>query len=155
MLLWTNIKQKNLQICIDHAPSCIHFCKKKCTEEGVWLLYIFFHNHNYQGCTGKFIYKALILDNKQLLSNMIDREAAQVTYTTRNAFLTVSYIFCSNHPAILCIIAIASFIAIWRQHFWTKTWSSYVYRFLAKCYWLQIYNSQVLSYNSTSLFILQ
>ena len=44
-------------------------------QEGVWLLYIFFCNHNYQGGTGEFIYKALILGNKQLLSNMIDHEA--------------------------------------------------------------------------------
>ena len=29
------------------------------------------HNHNYQGGTGKFIYKALILYNKQFPSNMI------------------------------------------------------------------------------------
>ena len=70
------------------------------------MLYIFFHNHNYQGYIGKFIYKASILDNKQLLLNMIDREAAQVTYTTRNAFLTDSYIFCSNFLAILCIIVL-------------------------------------------------
>ena len=47
-----------------------------------------FHNHNYQEGTSKFINKALILDNKQLLSNMIDHEATQVPYTTRTAFLT-------------------------------------------------------------------
>ena len=75
MLLWTKIKEKNLQICVDHAPSCIQFCKKKRTQEKVWLLCIFFCNHNYQGTTGEFIYKALILGNKQLLSNMIDRKA--------------------------------------------------------------------------------
>ena len=57
MLLWTTIKQKNLQICIDHAPACIYFCKKKCIQERIWL-HISFHNHNYQGGTGKFIYKA-------------------------------------------------------------------------------------------------
>ena len=50
-------------------------CTKKHTQEGVWLLYIIFHNHNYQGGIGKLIYKALILGNKQLLSNMIDRKA--------------------------------------------------------------------------------
>ena len=44
-------------------------------QEGVWLLYIFFCNHNYQGDTGEFIYKASILANKQLLSNMMDCEA--------------------------------------------------------------------------------
>ena len=81
-------------------------------QEGVGWLYIFFQNHNYLGGTGKFIYKASIVDNRQLLSNMIDHEAAQVPYTTRNAFLADSYIFCSNHPAILCIIAIVSYIAI-------------------------------------------
>ena len=78
----------------------------------MWSLYIFFHNHNYQEGTGKFIYKASILGNKQLLSNMIDHKATQVPYTTRIAFLTDSYIFCSNFPAILYIIAIASYIAI-------------------------------------------
>ena len=43
-------------------------------QEGAWSLYIF-HNHNYQGATGRFIYKASILDNKQLLANMIDHKA--------------------------------------------------------------------------------
>ena len=73
-------------------------------------LYIFFHNHNYQGGTGKFIYKALTLDNKKLPSNMIEHEATQVPHTTRIAFLTDTYIFCSNFTATLCIIAIASYI---------------------------------------------
>ena len=72
--------QKNLQVSIDHFPSCIHFCKKKGTQEGEWSLYIFFHNHNCKGGTGKFIYRASILDSKQLLSNMIDYEATQVLY---------------------------------------------------------------------------
>ena len=92
--------------------SCIQFCKNKCTEEGAWSLHNFFHNYNYEGITGNFIYKALILDNKQLLSNMIDCKATQVPYTTRISFITDSYIFCSNFPAILCIIAIASYIAM-------------------------------------------
>ena len=52
-------------------PSCLHFCKKKRTQGGAWSLYIFLHNHNYQRGAGKFIYKALILDNKQLLLYMI------------------------------------------------------------------------------------
>ena len=39
------------------------------------LLCIFFCNHNYQGGIDEYVYKALILGNKQLLSNMIDREA--------------------------------------------------------------------------------
>ena len=81
-------------------------------QEGAWSLYIFFHNYNCQEGTGKFICKALILDNKQLLSNMIDCKAVQLPYTTRNTFLTHSYIFCSNHPAILCIIPITSCIAV-------------------------------------------
>ena len=34
MLLWTTIKQ-NSQICVNHAPSCIHFCKKKHTQKGM------------------------------------------------------------------------------------------------------------------------
>ena len=108
--MWTKIKQ-NLQIFVNHAPSCIHFCKKKCTQEGEWSLYIFFHNHNYQGGIGKFIYRALMLDNKQLLSNLIDCEATQVPYTTRIAFLVDNYTFCSNYPAILCIITMVSYIA--------------------------------------------
>ena len=56
-------------------------------------MYIFFHNHNYQGGTSEFIYKVLILDNKQLLSNTTDHEATQVPYTTRIAFLANSCIF--------------------------------------------------------------
>ena len=39
---------------------------------------VFFHNHNYQGDIGKFIYKASIIGNKQLLTNMIDCKATQV-----------------------------------------------------------------------------
>ena len=84
-------------------------------QERAKLLYIFFHNHNYQGGSGKFIYKASILDNKQLLSNIIDHKATQVPHTTRNAFLMHGYVFCSKHPTILCIIAIASYIAIWQN----------------------------------------
>ena len=53
-----------------------------------------------------------MLDNIQLLSNMVDRKATQVPFVTRIAFLADSYIFCSNFPVILCIIAIASYIAI-------------------------------------------
>ena len=45
----------NLQICIDHIP-CIHFCEKRHAQERVWSLHIFFHSHNCQGGTGKFIY---------------------------------------------------------------------------------------------------
>ena len=48
---------------------------EKHMQEGAWSMYIFFHNHSYQGDTGKFIYKASMLDNKQLLSNMIDYKA--------------------------------------------------------------------------------
>ena len=70
------------------------------------------HNHNYQGGTGKFIYKALIVDNKLLYSNMADRKATQVPYTTRISFFADSCIFCSNVQIILCIIAIASYIDI-------------------------------------------
>ena len=53
-------------------------------------MFIFLHNHNYQVDTGKFIYKALILDNKQLLSKTIYHKATQVSYTTRIAFFTDS-----------------------------------------------------------------
>ena len=77
-------------------------------QEGVWLLCIIFYIHNYQRGTGEFIYKASILGNKQLLSNVVDRKATQTSYTTRTAFLADSYIICLNYPAIICIIAIAS-----------------------------------------------
>ena len=69
------------------------------------MLCIFFCNHNYQEGTGGFIYKALILGNKQLLSNMIDHKTMQVPFTTRIAFLADTYIFYSNYPANLCIVA--------------------------------------------------
>ena len=39
----------------------------------------FLPNYNKQEGTGKFIYTPLILDNKQLLSNMNDRKATQVS----------------------------------------------------------------------------
>ena len=74
------------------------------------MLYIFFHNHNYKGGAGKFISKALILNNKQLISNMIDCEATQVLYTTRIAFLSDSYILYSNYPVTLYFVAKASYI---------------------------------------------
>ena len=146
MLPWTKIKQKNLQICIDHTPSCIYFCKKKRTQEGAWLLCIFFCNHNYQGGTDEFIYKASILSNKQLLLNMIDHETIKVPHTTRIAFLTNRYIFCSNYPAIFCIIVIASYIASQLAILLYKgstveqrlMQSSQLYRFLAKQQNLQI-----------------
>ena len=57
-----------------------------------------------QGGTGEFMYKASILGIKLFLSNMTDREATQVPNITWIAFLTDSYIFCLNYPAILCII---------------------------------------------------
>ena len=50
---------------------------------------------------------ALVLDNKWLLQNMIDRKATEVPYTARIFSLADNYIFCLNFPAILCIIAIA------------------------------------------------
>ena len=34
-----------MKICIEHTPSWVYFCEKKRTQEGVWLLYIFFCNH--------------------------------------------------------------------------------------------------------------
>ena len=36
-------------------------------QEGVWSLYISFQSHNTQAGTDKFVYKASILDEKQLL----------------------------------------------------------------------------------------
>ena len=73
-------------------------------QEEAWLLYIFFYNHNYQGGTGKFIYKALILDNKQLLSNMIDYKATQVPYTTRITFFADSYIFAQTSQPFFALL---------------------------------------------------
>ena len=87
----------------------MHICKFYClilvsliiviVEETV---YGFFDDHNYKGGSGKFICKALLLeDNKQLLLNMIDREC-----TTRIAFLADGYILLklpnhSLHSSIL------------------------------------------------------
>ena len=90
-------------------PLLAYICVKKHTQGGAWLLSIFFCNRNFQGGTGEFIYKASILGNKQLLTNMIDCEATSLPYTTRIAFLADSYMFCSNYPVILFIIAIASY----------------------------------------------
>ena len=44
-------------------------------RKGMMAVDIFFYNHHYLEGIGKFIYKALILDNKQLPSGMIDCEA--------------------------------------------------------------------------------
>ena len=97
VLLWTKIKQKNLQICVYQAPSCVHFCKKKHTQEGM-----FFQNHNYQGGTGKYTRLRYQTTNSSS-QHMMDREATQVPYTTSIVFLADSYIFCSNFPAILAL----------------------------------------------------
>ena len=48
-----------------------------CTQEGVWLLYIFFYNHNYQGGTGNFTYGALILAGQQKALVKYDRLIVQ------------------------------------------------------------------------------
>ena len=61
-LPWIKFKHHYfLQICIDHALSCMHFvCKKGpgcCTFSSSY--------HNYQGGTGNFIYKASILSGQQ------------------------------------------------------------------------------------------
>ena len=58
---------------------------------------VFFCNHNYQGGTSEFIYKASILGNKQLLWNMVDCEAMQVPYINWIAFFTDRFISCSNY----------------------------------------------------------
>ena len=76
------------------------------------MLYIFFHNHNYQGGAGKFISKALILDNKQLISNMIDCEATQVPLSPELLSSQIAtYILYSNYPVTLYLVAKASYIA--------------------------------------------
>ena len=77
MLLWTKIKQKNLQICVDHAALCTHFCKKKHTQKWAWLLCILFCNHNYQGGTGEFIYKADI--RQQTVPLKHDRQQSHIS----------------------------------------------------------------------------
>ena len=68
-------------------------------QEGAWSLYIFFQNHNNQEGTSKLIYKASILHNKQLLSNMIEHKATQVPSTTRTTFLADSYIILLKLPS--------------------------------------------------------
>ena len=82
MLLWTKIKQKNLLI----TPLLAYtFVKINVCMKGHGTVH-FFHYHNYKGDTGEYIYKVLILDKKQHLSNMIGHEATQMIYTTRIAF---------------------------------------------------------------------
>ena len=49
------------------------FVKRNVRKKGVVALQFLLQS---QGGTGEFMYKALILGNKQLLSNMIDREAS-------------------------------------------------------------------------------
>ena len=81
-------------------------------QKEAWLLCIFLHNHNYQGGKGKFIYKALILGNKQLLSNMIDCEATKVPYITSDCLPHRQfYIMLKLHSQSLCYSYIAIYIA--------------------------------------------
>ena len=110
MLLWAKIKQ-NLQHALIVPFLAYIFVKRNIHKKGVVAVH-FFHNHNHQGGTGKFLQGFNIIDNKPLLSSMIDYEAAQVSHTTRIALLPDSCMFCSNFPAILRIIAIDSYIAI-------------------------------------------
>ena len=52
MSLWVKIKLKDLETCIDHAPTYLHtFCAK----EGAWSLYISVKNHDTQTEKSKFI----------------------------------------------------------------------------------------------------
>ena len=105
-----------MQICFYHAPSSVHFCKKKSMQE-----------LKIKG-RGRYIFSSTItiirevqvnlsqgFDIKQQTAplNMIDRKATQVPHTTRIALLADGYIFCSNFPAILCIIAVASYTDFW------------------------------------------
>ena len=70
-------------------------------QEGAWLLYIFLQNHNYQGGTGKYIYKGFAnRQQRTFLKHDVDRKATQVQCTIRIAFFADSYIFCTNYPAI-------------------------------------------------------
>ena len=36
-----------LQICVDHALSFMYLCKKKCTKEGAWSLYICYYYYKF------------------------------------------------------------------------------------------------------------
>ena len=86
--------QKNLQVCVDHIPSCIcfvHFLYKGMYARRAWSLCISsiitiikVAQVNLSTCM------ALILDIKQLLS---DWEAIQEPYTTRIALLEDSYMY--------------------------------------------------------------
>ena len=67
MLVWTKIQQNCKYVMIMPLLANI-FVKRNVRKKGHgWFcsLYIFFHNHHYQGGTGKSINKALISDNKQ------------------------------------------------------------------------------------------
>ena len=55
--------------------------KHKHTQEGVWMLYISFQNHNTQGGTGKFIYKPSILDEKHLHLKQDQLRSQKVPYS--------------------------------------------------------------------------
>ena len=61
VLLWIKFKHNFFANMHRSRPFLYAFCM----QEGVWLLYIFFQNHNYQGGTGNFTYKALILTGQQ------------------------------------------------------------------------------------------
>ena len=102
--------RKCKQVLIKFLPVNI-FVKAKYAR-GAWSLYIFFHNHNYLGGTGKFIYKASILDNKQLLSNIDRSQSYTSTIHHQNCLPCRQLYICSNYPVILCITTIASYIGI-------------------------------------------
>ena len=89
-----------------HIPFYIHFCIKKHMQEGVWLLYLSFQNHNTQTGTGKFICNVSLLDVKELLLKPDQLWNHISPSTTRSAFL--AKMSCSNYPAIL------------KRGFWTE-----------------------------------
>ena len=62
---------------MDHAPACVRIVYGK----GARSLHISVKNHDTHTGTGKFIYKAFALHGKQLLPNVIDREATKVPYS--------------------------------------------------------------------------
>ena len=88
-----------LQICVNHA-----FLHAFCTQEGAWLLNIFFQNHNYQGGTGNFTYvqgfdiqqKALYHQNYFLADSQL-YIFAQTTQLVTQLFSQLAILYHQNY----------------------------------------------------------